>query len=29
LPAEQRYLMLAMQGHGFFGFEMKIVDDDG
>ncbi len=29
LPAEQRYLMHAKQGHGIFGIEMKIVDDDG
>jgi fatty-acyl-CoA synthase len=29
LPAEQRYQMHAKQGHGIFGIEMKIVDDDG
>ena len=29
LPAEQRYAMHAKQGHGIFGIEMKIVDDDG
>ena len=29
LPAEERYRMHAKQGHGIFGIEMKIVDDDG
>jgi fatty-acyl-CoA synthase len=29
LPAEERYKMHAKQGHGIFGIEMKIVDDDG
>ena len=29
LPAQERYLMHAKQGHGIFGIEMKIVDDDG
>ena len=29
LPADERYRMHAKQGHGIFGIEMKIVDDDG
>jgi fatty-acyl-CoA synthase len=29
LPAEERYRLMAKQGHGIFGIEMKIVDDDG
>jgi fatty-acyl-CoA synthase len=29
LPAEERYAMHAKQGHGIFGIEMRIVDDDG
>jgi fatty-acyl-CoA synthase len=29
LPAEERYRIHAKQGHGIFGIEMKIVDDDG
>ena len=29
LPAEERYKMHAKQGHGIFGIEMKVVDDDG
>jgi 3-(methylthio)propionyl---CoA ligase len=29
LPAEERYRMHAKQGHGIFGIEMKIVDEDG
>jgi len=29
LPAEERYRMHAKQGHGIFGIEMKVVDDDG
>jgi fatty-acyl-CoA synthase len=29
LPAEERYRMHAKQGHGIFGIEMKIVDDEG
>jgi len=29
LPAEERYRMHARQGHGIFGIEMKIVDEEG
>ena len=29
LPAEERYRLHAKQGHGIFGIEMKIVDDEG
>jgi len=29
LPAEDRYRLHAKQGHGIFGIEMKVVDDDG
>jgi acyl-CoA synthetase (AMP-forming)/AMP-acid ligase II len=29
LPAEERYRIAAKQGHGIFGIEMKIVDEDG
>ena len=29
LPAEERYRMHAKQGHGIFGIEMRVVDDDG
>jgi len=29
LPAEERYLLHAKQGHGIFGIEMKVVDEDG
>jgi fatty-acyl-CoA synthase len=29
LPAEERYRMHAKQGHGIFGIEMKIVDEEG
>jgi len=29
LPADERYRMHAKQGHGIFGIEMKIVDDEG
>jgi fatty-acyl-CoA synthase len=29
LPAEERYRVHAKQGHGIFGIEMKIVDDEG
>jgi fatty-acyl-CoA synthase len=29
LPAEERYRMHAKQGHGIFGIEMKVVDEDG
>jgi fatty-acyl-CoA synthase len=29
LPTEERYAMHAKQGHGIFGIEMRIVDDDG
>jgi len=29
LPAEERYRIHAKQGHGIFGIEMKVVDEDG
>jgi fatty-acyl-CoA synthase len=29
LPAEERYRLSAKQGHGIFGIEMKIVDEEG
>jgi 3-(methylthio)propionyl---CoA ligase len=29
LPAEERYRIMAKQGHGIFGIEMKIVDEEG
>jgi len=29
LPADERYRIHAKQGHGIFGIEMKIVDEDG
>jgi fatty-acyl-CoA synthase len=29
LPAEERYRLHAKQGHGIFGIEMKVVDEDG
>ena len=29
LPADERYRMHAKQGHGIFGIEMKVVDEDG
>jgi fatty-acyl-CoA synthase len=29
LPDDERYRMHAKQGHGIFGIEMKVVDDDG
>jgi fatty-acyl-CoA synthase len=29
LPADERHRIQALQGHGIFGVQMKIVDDDG